>query len=371
MEKLSEDHAMVAEAAAGFLAQNHPVAAFRALRDSGAPLGYDRAIVGQMAGMGWMGVVLPEDLGGVNFGHRAAGLIAGAMGRNLTAAPFLSTAVIGASVLKHAGGPVAESWGPKLAAGEAVVALAMEEGAKHRPDRIATEARREGDGFVLNGRKSFVVDGVGADRLIVVATLDDAPALFWVDPTAAGVTVVPQVLLDHRNAALVTFEGVGLDGAAMIAGRENAGAVLAAALAAGRAVTAAEQLGVARAAAEATFDYLRTRKQFGMLIGSFQALQHRAADLYCAIEQTDSLVAAALNALDRGADEGEALSRAAKARAALVGRQATEEGVQMHGGIGMTDEMDLGLFMKRDRALSEFLGDAGHHTDWLLRQRGL
>ena len=160
MEKLSEDHAMVAEAAAGFLAQNHPVAAFRALRDSGAPLGYDRAIVGQMAGMGWMGVVLPEDLGGVNFGHRAAGLIAGAMGRNLTAAPFLSTAVIGASVLKHAGGPVAESWGPKLAAGEALSTMCLTEpGAGSDLSRIRTTANRSGDDWSISGEKIFISGG--------------------------------------------------------------------------------------------------------------------------------------------------------------------------------------------------------------------
>ncbi|SFM60866.1 acyl-CoA dehydrogenase family protein [Shimia aestuarii] len=371
MEILSEDHRMVAEAADGFLAQSHSISAFRALRDSGAPLGYDPAILSDMAELGWMGIVLPEEMGGADFGFRAAGLIAESMGRNLTAAPFLSTAILSATILRQVGGPVAAQWGPKIAAGEAVIALALEEGAKHRPERIATGATRTGDGFVLGGRKSFVVDGFGADRLIVVALLDGAPALFWVDPTQDGVTVAAQILLDHRNAASVMLEDVQLDASALLAEGEAAANALSSALAAGRAVTAAEQLGVARVAAETTNEYLRTRKQFGTLIGRFQALQHRAADLYCEIEQTASLVSAALNALDAGAENAEALSRAAKAKTATTGRQATEEGVQMHGGIGMTDELDLGLFMKRDRALTEFLGDAGHHTNWLLRQRGL
>ena len=371
MEILNEDHRMVAEAAAGFLAQSHPVGAFRVLRDSGTDLGYDRAILSEMAELGWMGILLPEAMGGADFGFRAAGLIAEEMGRNLTAAPFLSTAILAATILRKAGGPVAEQWGPRIAAGDAVIALALDEGAKHRPDRIATKADLDGDGYVLNGRKVFVVDAFGADRLIVVALVNGAPALFWVDPAQGGVSVSAQVLLDHRNAAVVTLESVRLSADALLAEGQVAGEALAAALAAGRAVAASEQLGVARAAAETTSEYLRTRKQFGTLIGRFQALQHRAADLYCEIEQTASLVAAALNALDSGADNADALSRAAKAKAATTGRQATEEGVQMHGGIGMTDDLDLGLFMKRDRALTEFLGDAGYHTNWLLQQRGL
>ncbi|MGX9352593.1 acyl-CoA dehydrogenase family protein [Shimia sp. W99] len=371
MEILSEDHRMVAEAADGFLAQSHPIGAFRALRDSGAMLGYDRAILSEMAKMGWMGIVLPEEMGGVDFGYRAAGLIAEAIGRNLTAAPFLSTAILSATILRQVGGPVAAQWAPRISAGEAVIALALDEGAKHRPDRIATKADRAGGGFILNGRKAFVVDGFGADRLIVAALLAGAPALFWVDPAQDGVSVSAQVLLDHRNAAVVMLEEVQLDASALLADGEIAGDALSAALAAGRAVAAAEQLGVARVAAETTKEYLRTRKQFGTLIGRFQALQHRAADLYCEIEQTASLVSVALKALDAGAENAEALSRAAKSKASTTGRQATEEGVQMHGGIGMTDELDLGLFMKRDRALTEFLGDAGYHTNWLLRQRGL
>ena len=259
----------------------------------------------------------------------------------------------------------------QIAEGQAVLALALEEGVKHRPERISTTASRTGDTLTLNGRKSFVVDGVGADRLIVAAKAEDAPVLVLLDPETAGVTVTPQVTLDHRNAAVVTLENVTVPSAAVRAEGDAAQEVLDAGLRAGRAVAAAEQLGVAKAAADQTFEYLRTRMQFGVLIGMFQALQHRAADLYCELEQTSSLVAEALKALDEGRDDAEALSRAAKAKAARVGRQATEEGVQMHGGIGMTDEMDLGLFMKRDRALTEFLGDAGHHTEWLLRQRGI
>ncbi|MGR3714532.1 MAG: acyl-CoA dehydrogenase family protein [Shimia sp.] len=371
MEILNEDLTLVAESASGLLGKSHPITAFRALRDSGAALGYDNAIVGEMAEMGWMGIVLPESVDGADFGYRAAGLIAEEMGRNLTAGPFLSTAVLAATILRTTGGDSLAQWGPRIATGEAVIALAVDEGAKHRPANIQTTATSGADGVTLNGRKSFVVDGVDADRLIVAATSDAGPVLALVDPQTKGVTVTSQVMLDHRNAAVVTLENVTVSAEAVLAQGDAAQTALDMALRAGRAVAAAEQLGVARAAAEQTFEYLRTRKQFGVLIGMFQSLQHRAADLYCELEQTASLVSEALNALDQGRDDAEALSRAAKAKAARVGRQATEEGVQMHGGIGMTDEMDLGLFMKRDRALAEFLGDAGYHTEWLLRQRGI
>ncbi|CUH52638.1 acyl-CoA dehydrogenase family protein [Shimia marina] len=369
MEVLSEDHKLIAEAAQGFLKAGHGVEAFRALRDAGDDK--NAALRSEIAGMGWMGILLPEAVGGVDFGYRAAGLIAEAMGRNLTISPFLSSAILAATVLRAVGGTALQHWGPRLAEGQVTMALALEESTKHRPDRIATTLAETASGLRLTGRKGFVVDGGAADRLIVVAKQGGACVLVLVDPAADGVVVTEQFMLDHRNAATVAFEDVALAQADVLAMGAEAEAALAQALAAGRAVAAAEQLGVAKAAADQSFDYLRTRKQFGVLIGQFQALQHRAADLYCELAQADSLVAAALNALDAGSDDSELLTRAAKAKLARVGRQATEEGVQMHGGIGMTDAMDLGLFMKRDRALSEFLGDAGHHTDWILRHRGI
>lgn len=366
MELLNEDQQLIADSAAGFLRDGHGIEAFRALRDAGDDV--NAAISGDLVDMGWMGIVLPEEVGGMGLGYRAAGLIAEELGRNLTISPFVSTAITGATVLATAGGDALAAWGPQIAEGKAVVTLALEESAKHRPDRIATTLS---DDLRLTGRKTYVIDGGAADRLVVVAKQGADLCLVLLDPQAEGVSVLPQVMVDHRNAAAVVMDNVAIAPEMVIAKGADAEAALSAALNAGRAIVAAEQLGVAKAAAEQTYEYLRTRKQFGILIGQFQALQHRAADLYCELAQTSSLVAAALNALDSGAADAETLTRAAKAKVARVGRQATEEGVQMHGGIGMTDEMDLGLFMKRDRALTEFLGDAGHHTEWLLRQRGI
>lgn len=369
VELLSEDQQLISDSAAGFLRGGHSIAAFRALREAGDDA--NSAILAELVEMGWMGIVIPEALGGVGLGYRAAGLIAEELGRNLTVSPFVSSAILAGAALASAGGDMAQNWAPRIAAGDAVVALAMDETAKHRPERIATTVTGTSDALTLSGRKTFVVDGGIADRLIVTAKRGDDLSLVLVDPQVAGVSRAPEVMLDHRNAATVIFEDVAIAEADILAQGPAAEEVLAKTLAAGRAIAAAEQLGVAKAAAEQTYDYLRTRKQFGVLIGQFQALQHRAADLYCELAQVSSLISAALNALDEDSAEVETLTRAAKAKIARVGRQATEEGVQMHGGIGMTDEMDLGLFMKRDRALSEFLGDAGYHTEWVLRQRGI
>jgi acyl-CoA dehydrogenase len=369
MELLSEDQQLIADSAAGFLRDGHSIAAFRALRETGDDA--NSTILADLAKMGWMGIVIPESLGGVGLGYRAAGLIAEELGRNLTVSPFVSSAILAGTALASAGGDMAPKWVPKIAAGDAVVVLAMDETAKHRPERIATTVAGASGALTLSGRKTFVVDGGIADRLIVTAKWGDDLCLVLVDPQAAGVTRTPQMMLDHRNAATVIFEDVAISEADVLAQGPVAEDVLAKTLAAGRAIAVAEQLGVAKAAAEQAYEYLRTRTQFGVLIGQFQALQHRAADLYCELAQVTSLIASALNAMDEGGDEVETLTRAAKAKMARVGRQATEEGVQMHGGIGMTDEMDLGLFMKRDRALTEFLGDAGYHIEWILRQRGI
>lgn len=362
---------MLRDAATGFLTKTMPVSAFRKMRDRNDPLAYDKAAFDETAALGWMGLVLPEAVGGADFGYRAAGVIAEEIGRNLSALPFHSTAVLAATVLRSIGGDVLTNWGQGLASGETLVALAIDETNKHRPNQITTTAVANGDGFILTGRKVFVVDGVGADHLIATAMLDGELALFWVDPSADTTTLHPQIMLDARNAASVSFDGQSLPAAALLAKGDLAQTALDAALRAGRTVVAAEQLGIARACAQQTNEYLRTRKQFGTLIGNFQALQHRASDLYCEIEQTASLIAAALNAIDANAENAEALTRAAKAKAAKTGRLATEEAVQMHGGIGMTDEMDLGLYMKRDRALAEFLGDRACHIEWLLRNKGV
>ncbi len=368
MQVFTEEQVMIRDMAAGFLEEKAPVSALRALRDEGAALGYDKGLMGEMAGMGWFGMLIGEEAGGVDMGAMAAGLVAEEMGRRLTASPFLSSGVLSAAALSAAG---EGDWAAKIASGEAVVAFAADEYGKHEAGPITTRAEASGNGFVLNGAKRFVSDAVGADRVIVPAMTDEGLGLFLVDPSQEGVTTRAFATVDSRNAADLSFDDVQLDGAARIASGEGAEAAMAKALRTGRAVAAAELCGVAKEASERTVAYLKERKQFGITIASFQALQHRAADLYTQIQTTEAVVAAALAAIDAGEEEAETLSRVAKAKANKTASLAVREAVQMHGGIGMTDALDIGLFMKKARASIEYLGDSACHADWLLREAGL
>ncbi len=371
MELFSSEETLLKDSAAGFMSEHAPVQALRDIRDQKKALGFNQQLHKTLADMGWFGMLLPEDAGGYDSGHRAAGLVAEEMGRNLTASPFLSTAVLSAVALRQSGGEHLREWGPKIATGDVVIALAIDEGAKHNPSRIKATAEPDGNGFILNARKRAVFDGYNADRLIVVAKSGDETGLFLVDPSAAEVEIERNAMVDSRNAANIQITNLHLDGKDLLCPLEQGAAVLEATLRSGRAIAASEQLGVAREVAERTTAYLGERKQFGVPIGMFQALQHRLADLYCQIEQTASLISAAQRAIDTTSDSSDELTRAAKAKVAKVSRIATEEAVQMHGGIGMTDEVDIGLFMKRDRVLTEMLGDSAHHVDALLKKRGL
>ncbi|MCJ8322966.1 MAG: acyl-CoA/acyl-ACP dehydrogenase [Rhizobiales bacterium] len=376
MEVLSQDNQMLHDSARRYLADHQPVAAFRKLQAETTDLAYDLSAFEQMSELGWMGLILPEKYGGSAFGYRAAGLIAQQLGRNLTALPFTSTAIMAATIMAAAGDAMLAQWGEQIATGKCVMALAHDETTKHQLNPLdasvlAATAIATEQGYRLSGKKQFIIDGYKADRLIITATLDGELALFCVATATDNLQIDKQILMDNRNCATAKFNNLILPKTDLIVQGEMAQNILSKALSAGRAIVAAEQVGIAKEVAARTLDYLNTRKQFGVVIGSFQALQHRAADLYCQIELTASLVATALNALDNEADEAEKLSRAAKAKADRLGKYATEESVQMHGGIGMTNELDLGLFMKRNRVLSEFLGDYACHANWLLADRNI
>ena len=366
----TEDQAMLAETVTGFIGDEGAIKTqLRRLRDAADPAGYDPALWRQFAELGLTGICIPEADGGLGLGHVEAGIVLREIGRNLTPSPFLSTAVIGATALGAASDDVKGRYLPGIIAGETVLALALDEGAKHRPERIALKAERAGNGFRLTGRKDFVVHGATADALIVAARTSGADSdadgitLFAVPRDAAGIGHNAVRLVDSAMASHVTFEGVEVDGGAVIGDVDGGRALLEKVLAAGRIGTAAELTGVGSGAFALTTDYLKTRKQFGKLIGEFQALQHRAAHLYSELEIADAAVIKAQQLLDAGSAQAEVMVSVAKAKATLATNLAVREGVQMHGGVGMTDEFDIGLFMKRDRALAEFLGDASYHVD--------
>jgi alkylation response protein AidB-like acyl-CoA dehydrogenase len=374
---LNDDQLMFRDAAKRFASARAPVSQLRALRDANDAVGFSRSVWKEMAEMGWAGVLIPEEFGGVGFGHVGAGLIAEEIGRNLSATPFLSTAILGATALLK-GGTTAhkEALLPAIASGESIIALASDERARHAPFSIATRATPTAGKFKLSGRKLHVLDGHVADRLIVVARTSgdvdsrDGITLFLVDPKVQGVTITRFHGVDSRNAASVELHDVVVANEDILGGVDKGGALLDSVLDAGRAVLAAELQGICAESFERTLGYLRDRDQFGVKIGSFQALQHRAAHLFCEIEMLKSVVLRALQALDAQESGAAMLACLAKARASEIGRIATNEAVQMHGGIGMTDEFDIGFFMKRARAATETFGDAFYHTDRYAQMSG-
>jgi alkylation response protein AidB-like acyl-CoA dehydrogenase len=277
--------------------------------------------------------------------------------------------VLVASALRHGSDDVRGRWLPDLLSGEAVYSVAIDEGAKHRPERIACRAERSGNGFRLSGQKDFVLHGASSDMIVVAARTsgseDDADGitLFAVPQDADGMQHQPVRLVDSSVATHTRFDGVELDGDAVIGEVDGGRVILDAVLRAGRVGAAAEGIGVARGAMDMTVDYLKQRKQFGRYIGEFQALQHRAAHLYSEVEIARAAVMKAAQLLDGGSEQADLMASVAKAKVAKAARLAVQEGVQMHGGIGMTDEYDIGFYMKRDRALAEFLGDHYYHAN--------
>jgi acyl-CoA dehydrogenase len=374
---LTEEQEMLKESARGFLEETAPVSALRKLRDERSEEGFSARLWKEMAEMGWAGVLVDEAHGGSGFGFVGAGVIAEEMGRTLTASPFLSTSILATTALnKFAGEAAKGEYLPKIAGGSIVMALAVDEGRKHGPAATAMRAEKSGNGFRLSGSKTFVADGHVADRLIVAARTAGAPgeesgiSLFLVDAKAKGVARERTIMVDSRNAARVTFDNVAVTGEDVIGEIDNGFTALDGILSAGRAGLASELSGSAQRAFEMTTAYLKERKQFGKAIGSFQALQHRAAHLYCEIEIVKSVTLKALQDLDSAFGMASVTCSLAKAKAGDVAKLASQEAVQMHGGIGMTDEFDIGLYMKRIRVAQEMFGDAAYHADRIARLRG-
>ena len=374
MAVLNEEQTMLRDAAKSWVQEKSPVTAFRKMRDSGVDLGYDAAAWNEMAEMGWAGVVVPEEYGGSQFGYLSMGLILEETGRTLTASPLLASAVGAASALALGGTDAQKSeYLPKIAAGEIVGALAVDEGPHHHPERVALKAEKSGGGYKLTGKKTFVLEGLAADILIVSARVSgdtnskDGIALFVVDAKAPGVTRTKLSLADSRGAANIEFNGVEVGEDAQLTGGYE---VLEKTLDRARAALCAEMLGAAVQAFETTLDYLKVRVQFGQVIGSFQALQHRAAKMFTDLELARSAVEAALAAIDNDSSDVPELVSLAKAKMGDVFHLVSNEMVQMHGGIGMTDAHEAGFYLKRARAAEAAFGSQSYHRDRYARING-
>ncbi len=373
----TEDQAMLADTARGFLADEGNIAKqLRHFRDIDCKDGFGHALWKQFAELGLTGILVGEADGGLGMGHVEAGIVLEEIGRNLTPSPFLTSSVMAAAALGAGSAELKGRYLPGLLTGDSVFAVAIDEGPKHRPERIRTRAERSGNGFKLSGNKAFVVQGGSADMLVVAARTagadddNDGITLFAVPRDSSGVSLDVVRLVDSAQAAHVTLDAVQLDADAVIGEVDGGREVLNRVLNAGRVGAAAESVGVAMGSFEMTTTYLKQRKQFGKLIGEFQGLQHRAAHLYSELEIARAAVIKAQQLLDAGSEKAELMVSVAKAKAGKAAGLAVKEGVQMHGGIGMTDEYDIGLYMKRDRALAEFMGDAYYHAERVAQLSG-
>ena len=375
---LTEDQELLAQTARDFVRTNSPLSRLRALRDGQDSVGFSPDLWQEMAQLGWAGILIPEEYGGAGLGLADLAVVLEAVGRNLAPEPFLSTVLLGGQLLADAGSPEQkQAWLSGIATGEKILALAYQE-ARSRYDlnRVSTRATAEGDAWRLLGEKIQVLDGQNADALIVSArtsgedTDPDGLTLFLLAPDTPGVALIPQTRVDGRAAALLSLDGVKV-GAESIVGTVGQGfQTLSYIVDLATVGLCAEMLGGMSRICDDTLAYLKTREQFGVVIGSFQALKHRAANVFMEIELCRSAVMAAANAADAGESDLALLVSLAKARCSDAFVLATNEGVQMHGGIGMTDEHDAGLYMKRARAAEMTFGDAAWHRDRWARLRG-
>ncbi|MFW6093603.1 MAG: acyl-CoA dehydrogenase family protein [Pseudomonadota bacterium] len=369
---LNEEQTMLKDSARDFCASSAPIAQLRALRDADDPDAFDRETWNAMVQLGWAGIPWSESYGGLAFGYKGLGVVTEQTGRTLTASPLFATVWVGGTLIDLGGSEAQKAeLLPAIAGGELLLALALEESSRHDPCGIATRAEASGDGFTVTGEKIFVLDGNSADTFVVAARTSGDPGdragitLLLVDRGADGVTVTRTKMTDSRNAANVKLDGVQVSGDAVLGDVDRGADVLDPALDIARIGLAAEMLGGVQECFDRTIEYLKEREQFGVPIGSFQALKHRAADMFCEVELARSCVLEALTALDEQRDREEIarLASLAKAKTGETFTRVSREGIQMHGGIGMTDEFDIGFFLKRAAVAEQTFGDVNFHRD--------
>ena len=367
---LNEEQQSLKDIAKEFLQKNAPVTHFREIRDNESELGYDPDLWKQMVDLGWSGILVPEEYGGFDFGMVGMGSILEEMGKMLTPSPLFSTGVLGVSLISLGGNEKQkQTYLPQIVDGSITTALALEEGNRHSPLSINTEAKKDGKNYTLTGNKTFVIDGHSSNLLIVAARTSGSEndssgiTLFLVDPSIDGVQVSKTSMVDSRNSANITLNEVIVSLDDVLGEENNGAALLEEVLDRAQIAISAEMLGNASQAFDITLEYLKERKQFGAVIGSFQALQHRAAEMYSELELTKSSVIAACVAADEQSNDLRRMASLAKFKAGETNHLVTNEAVQMHGGVGVTDEYDVGLYLKRARVTEQIFGNSEYHLD--------
>ena len=367
---LNEEQQSLKDIASEFLQSNAPITHFREIRDTQNELGYDESLWMEMVNLGWSGILIPEEYGGFDFGMVGMGSILEEAGKTLTPSPLFSTGVLGASLLTLGGNDSQkQTYLPQIVDGTLTTALALEESNRHSPYSIDTLAKKNGDQFIISGCKNFVIDGHSSNLLIVAARTEGSVndesgiTLFLVNSDSQGLEITKTSMVDSRNAANIKFSDVTVSSDNILGEENNGASLLEVVLDRAQIAISAEMLGNASQAFNLTLEYLKERKQFGAVIGTFQALQHRAAEMYSELELTKSSVIAACNAVDENSNDLRRMASLAKFKSGETNHLITNEAVQMHGGVGVTDEYDVGLFMKRARVTEQIFGNSEYHID--------
>ena len=367
---LTEEEQFLKDTAKSFAEERSPITHFRSLRDMSDPMLWDKNIWNEMSKLGWPGIMIPEEFGGSNFGLSGICVVLQECAKTLTPSPLFASGVLGAYAINNYGTKEQkEKYLPLIANGELTTSVAVDESSHHNPYDTVLIAKKSSDEYILSGKKNFVIDGTSSDLLIVLARTSGKKGdltgltLFLVDPTNEGIDRIKLEMADSRNYANIIFDNVKISSKNILGDIEAGGEAIDDVLDIGRIAMSAEMLGNSEAAFETTLDYLKQRKQFGVLIGSFQALQHRAAEMFCEIELTKSSVIAAMRAADERSNDVQRLSSLAKTVAGETLHLVSNEAIQMHGGIGVTDEYDIGFFLKRARVAEQIFGSAKFHTE--------
>jgi alkylation response protein AidB-like acyl-CoA dehydrogenase len=368
---LTDEQRMLDQAARNFIKKASPVTRMRELRDDTESIGYDKKVLQQMAKLDWTAILFPEDQGGLGMGMADMIVVMEAIGIGLAPEPLLPSVILAGQALALSGNDaLVNEWIDPIIEAKKVLALAYQE-KQGRFDitQVTTTAEKTDGVYTLKGEKSKVQGGWCADAVIVSARTsgqsgdEDGITLFLVPSDTPGLTFIRQHRVDSRNCAIVQLENVKIPESSILGEVDKGGKILTSVIDMATIALCGEMLGGITATFERTLAYLKNREQFDVVIGSFQALQHRAAKMFMEIELARSAVMAAARAFDEKDAEAAALISVAKARCSDAYVLITNEGVQMHAGIGMTDEEDVGLYMKHARVTEMTFGDAAYHRD--------
>jgi alkylation response protein AidB-like acyl-CoA dehydrogenase len=364
---LTEDQKMLVDSVAAFVKRHSPVTRLRAMRED--PIGYSKDILQQMGEFGWLSVAFPESVGGLGGSFLDAALILEQLGMTLVPEPFIPTLIAGTAILRAGSDAQKERYLTPALTGSTTLALAYAEAqSRFNLADVKTRAESSGASYRLYGEKRWVLNGHAADHIVVSARTsggerDEAGVtLFVLDREMPGLQVTPVKMMDGHHAAMIQLDGVVVDEERRLDSEGGGLAALDEAIDVGAAAACAEGLGIMRTVLAMTTDYLRTREQFGVKIGSFQALQHRAVDMFVETELcTGTSILASLKLGDADVMERRGAVSTAKIQLAIGGRYVTQQSIQLHGGIGVTDEHDVGLYFKRMHTLNTLFGDEEHH----------